>query len=89
MFLGVFFSLVSDPPTEVIARVNSSTSVIVEWSPPIHPKGVILHYRVSWILVKDDNNKSAVNQSINNKTLPATARTYTIHDLRKYKSYAR
>ena len=66
-------------PGVVQFHVNTTlnnTEVIVMWSPPLQPNGVITSYEVMYLIYEDDNTTEHI-------TLENTVRNFTIKNLRK------
>lgn len=70
----------SGPPLNVKALTTSSTSILVEWSPPseLERNGIITHYVVKYI---SPDSESSINTTDNATQLLVT-------NLRKYTNYS-
>lgn len=73
----LFFKTLSDDPSVLIdvkAVSTSSNSVLLKWSPPLHPNGNLSHYILTYI--KEDENKDLLVQRnyCNNPFVPTVTR---------------
>ena len=77
LFSPYFFLLAPSAPTQLKVVAVSSSQLDVSWQPPLEPNGVITGYNITWMMTKNDLNKSVTGET-NVTFLAASARIYSI-----------
>ena len=72
--------LVPNVAHNLAARNTSSKTLLVTWSPPSDPNGVITGYELRWQMKENDKEKEIVNATIN-KTNIGPVQEHTISGL--------
>ena len=65
----LFMFLVPNVAHNLTARSTSSETLLVTWSPPSDPNGVITGYKLTWQMKENDKRKEIDNAPINETNL--------------------
>ena len=63
IILSYHFSPAPSAPLEVVATNTSSTSIMVVWSPPAIPRGIITSYTITYYVTSAGENNSSTEET--------------------------
>ena len=75
-------------PLNLMITNKTSTSLTVEWSPPLTPNGVILSYQVSYVGLESVNSVPDSFETISTLNTNGTTQTVEVTGLSPYSRYS-